>query len=93
MEDYKEQLREKAAKLEGLLAQYGDSIEDASERNGIQVLINNAREITKGRLDASDYDVRNEAIMRYHDQLDKATGMLKRFEKPEKEKEEGRECI
>lgn len=83
--DYKEILRNKAGRLRELLATYGDKI-DESQRNEIQILIDNTLEITNGRLDALDYDVRDQAIMNYHDQLDRAMKQFDRFQEQEQEK-------
>ena len=88
--DYKEILRNKASKLEGLLKTYGANL-SPEEINNIRILIDNTNEITNGRLDALDYDVRNEGIMNYHAQLDSAFSKFKGFD--ERGKEENQEII
>lgn len=83
--DYKEILRNKAGRVRALLATYGDKLDEV-QRNEIQILIENTFEITNGKLDALDYDVRDQAIMNYHDQLDKAMKQFDRFQEQEQEK-------
>ena len=91
--DYKEILRNKASKLQDLVEKYGANL-SPEEINNIRTLINNTYEITNGRLDALDYDVRNESIMNYHAQLDSAFSKFKGFEEREKEEQtETREDI
>lgn len=79
MFDYKEILRKKADELRGLIAKYGSKIED-SKRSEYQILINNVMEITNGRLDALDYDVREEGIQNYTRQLDRALEEINKLE-------------
>lgn len=82
--DYKDILRNKANQLRALVAKYGESL-DADTLNNMNVLINNTIQITDGRLDSLDYDVRNEGIMNYHNKLDSAMRTLKsRFEEKDK---------
>ena len=88
--DYKEILRDKASRLQDLLERYGENL-STDEINNIRTLINNTYEITNGRLDALDYDVRNEGIMNYHAQLDSAFSKFKGFD--ERGKEENQEII
>ena len=78
MFDYKEILRKKAIHLRSLISKYGSQIAP-DQLNSINVLIENTFEITDGRLDALDYDVRDKAIMNYHSQLDNAINQLSRF--------------
>jgi len=82
--DYKEILRNKAKKLGNLLDKYRDRLSQ-EELNRIIILINNTFEITNGRLDALDYDVRNSGIMEYHSKLDSAMSTFKQFEPQERE--------
>lgn len=83
--DYKEILRNKATQLRALIAKYGDAL-DADTLNNMNVLIENTIQITDGRLDALDYDVKNEGIMNYHNKLDSAMRTLtSRFEEKAKE--------
>ena len=84
--DYKEILRNKAAKLVELLEKYGANL-SPEEINSIRILINNTHEITNGRLDALDYDVRDKGIMNYHAQLDSAMSKFKQFEPKAREDE------
>lgn len=84
--DYKEILRNKATQLRALVAKYGDSL-DADTLNNMKVLIDNTMQITDGRLDALDYDVRNEGIMNYHSQLDTAFSKLQRFQERDQDKD------
>lgn len=84
--DYKEILRNKATQLRALVAKYGDSL-DADTLNDMNVLIENTIQITNGRLDALDYDVRNEGIMNYHSQLDTAFSKLQRFQERDQDKD------
>ena len=86
--DYKEILRNKASKLQGLLERYGANL-SPEEINNIRILINNTYEVTNGRLDALDYDVRNNGIMNYHGQLDSAFSKFKQFEERGKEEQTG----
>jgi len=84
--DYKEILRNKATQLRELVAKYGESL-DADTLNNMNVLIENTIQITDGRLDALDYDVRNEGIMNYHSQLDTAFSKLQRFQERDQDKD------
>lgn len=84
--DYKEILRSKASKLQDLLERYGANL-SPDEINSIRTLIENTHEITNGRLDALDYDVRNEGIMNYYAQLDSAFSKFKGFEEIGKEEQ------
>ena len=85
--DYKEILRNKATQLRALVAKYGDSL-DADTLNNMNTLIDNTLQITDGRLDSLDYDVRNEGIMNYHTKLDSAMRTLtSRFEEKDKGQE------
>lgn len=88
--DYKEILRNKVSKLQELVDKYGANLsqEDIAR---INTLINNTYEITNGRLDALDYDVRNEGIMNYHAQLDSAMSKFRQFDEREQDKQTERE--
>lgn len=86
MADYKEVLREKAGRVRGMLAKHESKL-DPSRAVEIKNLINNTFEITNGRLDALDYDVRNEGIMNYHQKLDRALAELSRFEERNRDDE------
>ena len=80
MASYKDVLREKAGKLRGILAKYGDKI-NGDKMVYLRNLVNNTFEITNGRLDALDYDKREEGIRNYHYKLDEAiTALLTIFE-------------
>lgn len=83
--DYKEILRNKATQLRALVAKYRDSL-DETTLNDMNILIENTIQITDGRLDALDYDVRNDGIMNYHSQLDTAFSKLQRFQEQEQDK-------
>lgn len=87
--DYKEILKKKAINLRSLLYTYKDELSE-EEFNSIKITIDNALLSVDGRLDALDYDVRNEAIMNWHDRLDSAISSLdNRFaNKDDKVKEE-----
>ena len=85
MFDYKEVLRTKAGEVGRLLAKWGERLSD-ERRNNIRILLDNTLEITNGRLDALDYEVREEAIQNYTNQLTAALTELERFE-PELEQE------
>ena len=85
--DYKEILRNKATQLRALVAKYRDSL-DADTLNNMNILVDNTIQITDGRLDALDYDVRNDSIMNYHTKLDSAMHTLtSRFEEKNKDQE------
>lgn len=73
--DYKEILKEKAINLRSLLYTYKDKLSE-EEFNSIKITIDNALLSVDGRLDALDYDVRNSAIMDWHDRLDNAISSL-----------------
>lgn len=83
--DYKEILRNKASSLQDLLNRYGQSL-SPEEINSIRILINNTYELTNGRLDALDYDVRDKGIMEYHSKLDTAMSKFRQFTEREQEK-------
>lgn len=87
--DYKEILKKKVINLRSLLYTYKDKLSE-EEFNSIKITIDNALLSVDGRLDALDYDVRNEAIMNWHDRLDSASSSLdNRFaNKDDKIKEE-----
>ena len=83
--DYKEILRKKIDKLSQLLYTYRDSLSD-EEFNSIKVTVDNALLSIDGRLDALDYDVRDKAIMDWHDRLDNDISSLEgRFASNEKD--------
>jgi len=73
--DYKEILKKKAINLRSLLYTYKDELSE-EEFNSIKITIDNALLSIDGRLDALDYDVRNEAIMNWHDRLDSAISSI-----------------
>lgn len=83
--DYKEILRNKANRLKELLYKHKESL-SPEDINNIKILINNTYEITDGRLDSLDYDVRNKGIMNYHAQLDAMMSKFKSFEEREMDK-------
>lgn len=86
--DYKEILQKKAIHLRSLLYTYEDKL-TVEEFNFIKVTIDNALLSVDGRLDVLDYDVRDKAIMDWHDRLDNAIKSLEdRFSDKEKGKEE-----
>ncbi len=87
--DYKEILKKKVINLRSLLYTYKYELSE-EEFNSIKITIDNALLSVDGRLDALDYDVRNEAIMNWHDRLDSAISSLdNRFaNKDDKMKEE-----
>ena len=83
--DYKEILRNKASRLQDLLNRYGQSLAQ-EEISNIRILISNTYELTNGRLDALDYDVRDKGIMDCHSKLDSAMSKFRQFTEREQEK-------
>lgn len=79
MNDYKDILRRKADSLQDLLNKYISTLSQEKSFE-IKTLIENTYEITNGRLDAMDYDVKDRAIMNYHDKLDSAMRYLNNLE-------------
>ena len=80
MKNYVEMFTEKAQKLRSLMAKYGDKLTD-ERRNEINILIKNTLYLIDGRFEALDYDVRNQGIMNYSQQLEAAEDELEQFEK------------
>lgn len=79
MSDYKDILRNKADSLQELLNRYKEILSEEKIFE-ITTLIKNTYEITNGRLDGFDYDVRDKAIMNYHEKLDSEMRFLNNLE-------------